>query len=95
MAVTTLTRPAAVQLKSANAELQRMKDAIEATVRNTVAPTVAEIVAKAAASAMQGQKQVQDYSETVSGGVRNRPLLSILLAAGVGFVAGRITAGGK
>jgi ElaB/YqjD/DUF883 family membrane-anchored ribosome-binding protein len=81
--------------KSANAQVQRMQDEIETMIRDTIAPTLAEIVAKAAASAMYGSNQVREYSGTVAGGVRSRPLISVLVAAVIGFVAGRVTAGEK
>jgi ElaB/YqjD/DUF883 family membrane-anchored ribosome-binding protein len=81
--------------KSASAQAQRMQDEIEAMVRDTIAPTLAEIVAKAASSAVYGSNQVREYSDTVAGGVRSRPLISVLVAAVIGFIAGRITAGEK
>jgi ElaB/YqjD/DUF883 family membrane-anchored ribosome-binding protein len=88
MSATTLT-------KTANAQIQRMQEEVEAVVRDTIAPTLAEIVAKTASSAIYGSNQVREYSDTVAGGVRNRPLISVLAAAAIGFVAGRLTATGK
>jgi hypothetical protein len=93
MSSTTLRKSATNPIKSANDQIQRMKDEIEASVRDTIAPTVADIVAKAAASAIYGSNQVREYSDTVAGGVRNRPLLSVVFASVLGFVAGRLTAG--
>jgi len=81
--------------KSAGAQAQRMRDEIEAMVRDTVAPTIAEIVARAASSAVYGSNQVREYSDTVAVGVRGRPLISVLVAAAIGFIAGRVTAGEK
>jgi ElaB/YqjD/DUF883 family membrane-anchored ribosome-binding protein len=88
MSATTLT-------KTANAQIQRMQAEVEAVVRDTIAPTLAEIVAKTASSAIYGSNQVREYSDTVAGGVRSRPLISVLTAAAIGFVAGRLTAAGK
>jgi ElaB/YqjD/DUF883 family membrane-anchored ribosome-binding protein len=35
--------------------------------------------------------KVRDQAEVVSGKVREQPLLAILIAAGVGYVLGRVT----
>jgi len=85
MSATTLKR-------SASAQAQRMQDEIETIVRDTIAPTLAEIVAKAASSAVYGSNQVREYSGTVASGVRSRPLVSVLVAGAIGFLAGRVSA---
>jgi hypothetical protein len=78
--------------KSASAQVQRMQDDIETMVRDTIAPALAQIVAKAAASAVYGSSQAREYSETVALGVRSRPLVSLLVAGAIGFLAGRLSA---
>jgi ElaB/YqjD/DUF883 family membrane-anchored ribosome-binding protein len=83
--------PTTTLKKSANAQIQRIQDEVEAIMRDTIVPSLAEIVAKTATSAVHGSKQVREYSDTVAVGVRGRPLISIAVAAAIGFVAGRIT----
>jgi hypothetical protein len=78
--------------KSASDQVQRMQDDIETMVRDTIAPTLAQIVATAAASAVYGSTQAREYSDTVAVGVRSRPLVSLLVAGAIGFLAGRISA---
>jgi ElaB/YqjD/DUF883 family membrane-anchored ribosome-binding protein len=79
--------------KSANDQIQRLQDEVEAMVRDTIAPTLAEIVARSATTALQGSRQAREYSDTVAAGVRNRPLLSVLVSGAIGFVAGRLSSG--
>ena len=81
--------------KSATAELQRLQSDMETMIRDTIAPTLAEVVARAAGAALYGSNQVRDYSDTVAGGIRSRPLISVLVAAGIGFVLGRASVTGK
>src|SRR5450755_2111212 len=85
--------PATTLSKSANAQIQRLQDEVETMVRDTIAPTLAQIVSQAASSAVYGSKQVREYSDTMAVGIQSRPLMSVLVAAAIGFVAGRITAG--
>ena len=79
--------------KSTNAQVQRLQDEVEALVRDTIAPTLADIAARAVSSAVNGSNQVREYSDTMAVGIRSRPLISVLVAAAIGFFAGRITAG--
>jgi ElaB/YqjD/DUF883 family membrane-anchored ribosome-binding protein len=88
--------------KSTNAQVRRLQTEIEAMVRDTIAPTLGEIVAKAAGPILsrsnqvrEYSKQAREYSDTVAGGVRSRPLISVLVSAAIGFVVGRLTAGGR
>ncbi len=85
--------PATSLSKSTNAQIQRLQDEVETMVRDTIAPTLAQIVAQAASSAVYGSKQVREYSDTMAVGIQSRPLISVLVAAAIGFVAGYITAG--
>jgi ElaB/YqjD/DUF883 family membrane-anchored ribosome-binding protein len=87
--------PATTLSKSANAQIQRLQAEVETMVRDTIAPTLAQIMAQAASSAAYGSNQVREYSDTMAVGIRSRPLVSVLLAAAIGFVAGRVTAGVK
>jgi ElaB/YqjD/DUF883 family membrane-anchored ribosome-binding protein len=86
MSATTIT-------KSTNDQIQRLQDQVEAMVRDTITPTLAEIVARSATTALQGSRQAREYSDTVASGVRSRPLVSVLLAGAIGFVAGRLSSG--
>ena len=86
--------PATTLSKSANAQIQRLQDEVEPMVRDTIAPALAQIVSQAASSALYGSKQVREYSDTMAVGIQSRPFILVLVAAAIGFVVGRITAGG-
>jgi ElaB/YqjD/DUF883 family membrane-anchored ribosome-binding protein len=56
-----------------------------------VTPAVTEAAGRAEAAMYGAAGKVRDQAEVVSGRVREQPLLAILIAAGVGYVLGRVT----
>jgi ElaB/YqjD/DUF883 family membrane-anchored ribosome-binding protein len=75
----------------AAAQIARLREQVEALMRDRVNPAVAAATDRAQ-SAMHGAADtMRDQLETLSGKVREQPLLAILIAAAVGFVLARAT----
>ena len=68
------------EAEDAAAQIARLREQVEALMRERVRPVVAE-----AADAMH------EHAEAVAGRVREQPLLAVLIAAAVGYVLGRAT----
>jgi ElaB/YqjD/DUF883 family membrane-anchored ribosome-binding protein len=66
-------------------QINQLRGQVETLMRERLTPAVTEVagLADAAVSA------VREQSEAVSGQVRERPLLAILIAAGIGYLLGR------
>jgi ElaB/YqjD/DUF883 family membrane-anchored ribosome-binding protein len=75
----------------ATAQIARLREQVETLMRDRVTPVVAA-AADRAQSAMHGAADtMREQVETLSGKVREQPMLAILIAAVVGYVLGRAT----
>ena len=67
----------------------RHHQTLGSTVRDTAQETVERLRAGAADSAREGRDKAQQVERSLAQYVREQPLKSILIAAGVGLVLGR------
>lgn len=75
----------------AGEQIARLREQVETLMRERVSPAVAA-AADRAQSAMHGAADtMREQVETLSGKVREQPLLAMLIAVGVGYVLGRAT----
>jgi ElaB/YqjD/DUF883 family membrane-anchored ribosome-binding protein len=74
-----------------NAQVRRLRDEVEAVMRNTVTPAITDAVERAASTTMYTSDRVRENSDALAGTVRGRPLVSVLVAAAVGYGIGRVT----
>ena len=77
-------------MEDANTQIARLREQVEALMKDRVTPAVAEVAGRAE-TAVYGAAPawLRDQAEAISGRVRDQPLVAILVAAGVGFVLGR------
>ncbi len=75
----------------AHAQIARLREQVEALMKDRITPVVAEAAGRAESAFHGAADSVREQVETVSGKVRDQPLLAILIAAGVGYVLGRAT----
>jgi ElaB/YqjD/DUF883 family membrane-anchored ribosome-binding protein len=75
----------------ANSQVRRLRGEVEALMRDTVTPALSDALERAATATQYTTERVRRHSETVAGNIRGRPLLSVALAAAVGFFFGRVT----
>jgi ElaB/YqjD/DUF883 family membrane-anchored ribosome-binding protein len=72
-------------------QIARLREQVETLMRDRVTPAVAA-AADRVQSAMHGAADtMRQQVDTLSGKVREQPLLAILIAVGVGYVLGRVT----
>ena len=77
--------------EEATSQIARVREQVEALMKDRVTPAVAEAAGRAESAVYGAAGMVRDQAEVVSGRVRDQPLLAILIAAGVGYVLGRVT----
>jgi ElaB/YqjD/DUF883 family membrane-anchored ribosome-binding protein len=77
-------------MEDANAQIARLREQVETLMRDRVSPAVSEFAGRAEAVMTDARGRVKDQAEAVSGRVREQPLVAILIAAGIGWVLGRV-----
>jgi ElaB/YqjD/DUF883 family membrane-anchored ribosome-binding protein len=77
--------------EDATAQIARLREQVEALMKDRITPAVAEVAGRAESAVYGAADTVREQVETVSGKVREQPLLAILIAAAVGYVLGRAT----
>ncbi len=75
----------------AHAQIARLREQVEALMKDRVTPAVAEAAGRAESAIQGAADTMREQVETVTGKVREQPLLAILIAAAVGYVLGRAT----
>ena len=76
------------------AQIRVQLDALQAQVQeliDRVGPAVSDMAGRAEEAVKQAKDFTQAKIEAISDDVRERPLTALLLAVGVGYVAGRIS----
>jgi len=66
-------------------QINHLRQQLETLMRERVTPAVADVAGRAETAVRRGREQ----AEVVSGQVQERPLLAILIAAGIGYLIGR------
>lgn len=81
-----MTDPMSSNAADATDQVAHLRAQVEALMNDRVTPALADVASRAedALCAMRGQ------AETVSGYVKDQPLPAVLVAAVVGFLAGRV-----
>ena len=76
--------------QDAKEQIARLREQVEMLMRDRITPTLADVAGRAERSARDAQDLAREQAEALSGRVRERPLVSILVAIGVGYLIGRI-----
>lgn len=77
--------------EDAASQIARLREQVEALMTDRVAPAVTEFAHRAESAMAGATHAVRDQADMVSGKVRRQPLLAILIAAGIGYMLGRVT----
>ena len=72
-------------------QIARLREQVETLMRDRVTPAVAAAADRAQVAMHEAADTMREQIETLSGKVRQQPLLAILIAAAVGYVLGRAT----
>jgi ElaB/YqjD/DUF883 family membrane-anchored ribosome-binding protein len=79
------------KLDDATAQIARLREQVEALMKERVTPAVADIAGRAEQAVYGATSAARDQAEAISSRVRDQPLLALLIAAGVGYIIGRAT----
>jgi ElaB/YqjD/DUF883 family membrane-anchored ribosome-binding protein len=77
--------------QDAREQLRQLRAQVEQLMSERVSPALANAAERAENAAYKARDFTGQQAEVVSERVRERPLASILIAAGVGYLLGRIT----
>ena len=70
-------------------QINQLREQVETLMRERVTPAVTDFAGRAETAVRRGRSVVREQTEAVSGQVEERPLLAILIAAGIGYLLGR------
>lgn len=79
------------KMEDATAQIARLREQVELLMKERVTPALAEAAGRAESAVYGAAGVVRDQADAMSGRVREQPLLAILIAAGIGYVLGRVT----
>ncbi len=74
----------------AKTQIAQLRRQVESLMSDRVTPALANVADKAESVARQGIDYTRNQAEAVSDQVREQPLIAIGLAAGLGYLLGRI-----
>jgi ElaB/YqjD/DUF883 family membrane-anchored ribosome-binding protein len=77
-------------MNSADEQIARLRNQVEALMRDRVTPMVSNAAGRAESALHTATGHVRGQADAVSGQVRKQPLAALAVAAGVGFLIGRI-----
>ena len=77
--------------QDAREQLRQLRDQVEQLMAERVRPALADAAERAGEAAHRARDFTGEQAAVVSGHVRERPLTAILIAAGVGYLLGRVT----
>lgn len=77
------------RLDDAQAQIARLRQEVEALMKERVTPTVSSLAGQAQGAASSVGRTVRDQSQRVSGQVKEHSLVAILIAAAIGWIIGR------
>jgi ElaB/YqjD/DUF883 family membrane-anchored ribosome-binding protein len=85
------TSEATGKMGDATAQIARLREQVEALMKDRITPAVADVAGRAESAVYGAAGAVREQANAVSGKVREQPLLAILIAAAVGYALGRVT----
>ena len=77
-------------MNDAKAQIAQLRDQVQSLVSERVTPALSNAASTAEDYARQARDMASDQTEMLSDQVRESPLAAILIAAGVGYLLGRI-----
>ena len=77
-------------MNDAKAQIAQLRDQVQSLVSERVTPALSNAASTAEDYARQARDLASDQTEMLSDQVRESPLAAILIAAGVGYLLGRI-----
>jgi ElaB/YqjD/DUF883 family membrane-anchored ribosome-binding protein len=85
----TSTPEPGVQAETLQDQIVRLREQIEALLKEKVTPAVAAFAGRAEEALQGATASARDQADAVAGQVRQRPLTALMIAAALGWVIGR------
>jgi ElaB/YqjD/DUF883 family membrane-anchored ribosome-binding protein len=73
-----------------HAQLRQLREQVETLINERARPALTEAAHRAEDAMQKGRDVAQDQLDHVSSHVRSQPITSVLVAAAIGFVIGRL-----
>jgi len=86
----TFATDAQGKIEDAQTQIARLREQVEALMKDRVTPAVAEFAGRAESAVHSASGVVRDQAQMVSGRVKDQPLVAIMVAAAVGWIIGRV-----
>ncbi len=77
-------------MNDAKAQISQLRDQVQNLMSERVTPALSNAAGTAEDYARQAREMASDQAEMLSDQVRESPLAAILIAAGVGYLLGRV-----
>jgi len=77
------------KMEDATAQIARLREQVEMLMKERVTPALADAAGRAESAVYGAAGVVRDQANSLSGRVREQPMVAILVAAAIGFVLGR------
>jgi hypothetical protein len=72
-------------------QIAHLRAQVEALMKDRVTPAVTDMAGRAETMVNNAAGMVRDQAQTLTAQVRDQPLISVLVAAGLGYLLGRTT----
>ena len=86
----TATDKASEAIEDTRSQLAQLRRQMETLMKDRVSPAFSDAASQAQSAAKQATDYTKDKADVLSGQVRNQPLAAVLIAAGAGFLIGRL-----
>ena len=70
-------------------QINQLREQVETLMKERINPAIADVAGRAGTAVRRGQSVISEQAEVVSNQVEERPLVAILIAAGIGYLLGR------
>jgi ElaB/YqjD/DUF883 family membrane-anchored ribosome-binding protein len=71
-------------------QIAHLRAQVEALMKDRVTPAVTDMAGRAENVVNSAATMVRDQAQTLSGHVREQPLMAVLVATGIGYLLGRL-----
>jgi ElaB/YqjD/DUF883 family membrane-anchored ribosome-binding protein len=78
------------KIDDAQAQIVRLREQVEALMKDRVTPAVADFAGRAESAVHTASDAVRGQAHMVSGRVKDAPLIAIMIAAAAGWLIGRV-----
>jgi len=80
-----------MNMEDTQSQITRLREQVESLMRDRITPAMADAAGRAESAVYGAADTMREQAEMVSGKVREQPLLAVLIAAGIGYIIGRVT----